>query len=70
MYIVEIETRGWDTQYVSNFSYRGYDHISDLQSTPVRERAWQFADRAQADDAKACVERLNGPRSVAAVVEL
>lgn len=44
MKIVKIEEPGFATAYVSNYWYAGYDHISEIISTPVREHAKQITD--------------------------
>ena len=68
MFIVTLAESGFATQYISMISYRGYDHVSDVRSTPVREQAYQFTDRKEADDAAAASER--GGRCRASVEEI
>ena len=44
MKIVRIEEPGFATAYVSGYSYRGYDQVSDITSSPVREHAKLLSD--------------------------
>jgi hypothetical protein len=59
MYIVKLTDPGFPVSYVSNFSYRGYERISEVTSSQVRDQAYRFFDRAQAQEAAAAAKHYS-----------
>lgn len=64
MFIVTLTTREFGTQYVSSASTRGYGRISEVASSPVRDRALQFATREEAEQAGRAANAYGGRSQV------
>lgn len=60
MFIVTLTTREFGTQYVSSAFTRGYDHISEVTSTPLRAKALQFETRDEAEQAAKAANAYGG----------
>jgi hypothetical protein len=60
MFIVTLTTREFGTQYISGSSTRGYDHISEVTSSPVRSQAVQFESRTKAQEAADAANAYGG----------
>jgi hypothetical protein len=65
MKIVRIEEPGFATAYVSGYSYMGYDHVSDITSSPVRGQAKLLTD----DVAEQCAARARRSGRCAVTIE-